>query len=1047
MHKLAELCIRRPVFATMLIMSLLVLGFYSYYHLGVDLYPKVDFPIVTITTTLEGASPEEIESQVTKKIEESVNTISGIEQLSSVSSEGVSQVIVQFVLEKNIEVASQDVRDKVNMILGELPNDTDAPIIQKMDPDSTPILVMTVSANRDSRDITYMADKFIKQQIESINGVGSVSLAGDRTREIHVWLDAAKLEQYGLTVNQVKQTLAAQNVEVPGGRIDRGQQEWQLRTLGRVEKSEYFKNIILAEKNGLAIRVQDVGRVEDSIEEPRSLARLDGKDSVILLIRKQSGTNTLEVVDKVKEKVVELKKNLPSDYNITINWDQSIYINGSFNAIKEHLIIGAILAALVVLLFIRNTRTMIISAISIPTSIIATFTLMWFMGFTLNTMTMLALVICVGIVIDDAIVILENIFRFIEEKNMEPMQASIEATKDIGLAVTATTLSLVIIFLPMAFMSGIIGRFMRSFGLTCAFAIMISLLVAFTLTPMLSSRFIKHTRKGDTAKDSMFYRFFDRSYTVFLEWSLKHRLAVSMLCLLIILSTIPLMWKIGKDFMVQDDQSMFQVSVKAPEEYSLQRMTQIMDEMNVKLSKLPGIKHVLVITGSGSTQKVNQGSILVELVDRKDRKEKQSDIMVMARKQLKEYKNIRLAVQEANTVGGGSGMQQADFQYYIKGPDINKLTAFSVDIKRFLASIPGVVDIDSSLEEGKPELRVNINREKASDLGVDVSSIAGSLRTLVGGEVVTSYKELDDRYDVRLRVELPNRNNAEAIKRLYVPSTKVGMVRLDQIATIDLGTGPSQINRLNRQRSVTFSANIDASQGQALGAVINKVDEHILTMNMGSAYSTGLIGKSKELGRTFSNFMMAFILSFIFMYMILASQFESFLHPITILLSLPLAIPFALISMFFFGETLNIFSLLGLFVLFGIVKKNSILQVDHANNLRRHEGMPRYEAVVTACRDRLRPILMTTFCLIAGMLPMALGSGPGSAMRRSVAFVVIGGQTLCLLLTLLITPVAYTLFDDVPGLGIWKWLARGINHLRGKTVEVVGGLFGSFLGK
>jgi HAE1 family hydrophobic/amphiphilic exporter-1 len=1030
----------------MLIMSLLVLGFYSYFHLGVDLYPKVDFPIITVTTTLAGASPEEIESQVSKKIEESVNTISGIEQLSSISSEGISQVIIQFVLEKDIDIASQDVRDKVNMILGDLPEDTDAPLIQKMDPDASPILVLTVSADRDPRDITYTADKFIKQQIESIDGVGGVQLVGDRTREIHVWMDAAKLEQYGLTVNEVKQTLAAQNVEVPGGRVDRGLQEWQLRTLGRVEKSEYFNNIILAERNGLPIRVRDIGRVEDSVEEPRTLAKLDGKDAIILQIRKQSGTNTLEIVDRVKEKVEEIQKTLPPDYKISINWDQSTYIEGSFDAIKEHLIIGAILAALVVLLFIRNTRTMIISAISIPTSIIATFTLMWLMGFTLNTMTMLSLVICVGIVIDDAIVILENIFRFIEEKNMNPMQASLEATRDIGLAVTATTLSLVIIFLPMAFMSGIVGRFMRSFGLTCAFAIMVSLLVAFTLTPMLSSRFIKHTRKGDSAKDSMFYRFFDRSYTLFLEWSLHHRLAVTLISILIILSTIPLVGIIGKDFMVQDDQAKFQVSVKAPEEYSLQKMTALMDEMNGKLSKLPGVKHVLMIAGSGSSQKVNEGSILVELVDRKDRKYKQADIMAMARNELKEYKQLRLAVQEASDVGGG-GMQHADFQYYIKGPDINKLTAYSEDMKKFLASLPGVVDIDSSLEEGKPELRVHIDRNKASDLGVNVSAIAESLRTLVGGQIVSSYKELDDRYDVRLRVELPNRNNAEAIKRLYVPSTKVGMVRLDQVASIDMGTGPAQINRLNRQRSVSFSANIDQDKGQSLGVVINKVNDHVKEMKLGSGYTTGLIGRSKELSRTFSNFIMAFILSFIFMYMILASQFESFLHPVTILLSLPLTIPFALISMLFFGETLNIFSLLGLFVLFGIVKKNAILQVDHANNLRRHEGMPRYEAVVTACRDRLRPILMTTFCLIAGMLPMALGTGPGSAMRRSVAFVVIGGQTLCLLLTLLVTPVAYTLFDDVPSLTIWKKSANGLRRMHARIVEIFGGVFGSFFGK
>jgi len=1014
MQKLAEVCIRRPVFATMLIMSLMVLGFYSYFKLGVDLYPKVEFPFVVVTTTLNGASPEEVESQITEKVEEAVNTISGIEELSSTSSEGMSQVFIKFVLERPVDQAAQDVRDKINTVLNDLPEGTDTPIIQKLDPDASPVLALSISADRSSREITYTADKLIKQQLETIDGVGSVQLVGDRTREVQIFLDAQKMEQYQLSVDQVKTLLAAQNVEVPGGRIDQDTRELQLRTLGRVEKVSDFEEIILTYRNGMPIRVKNIARVEDGVEEVRSLARLNGKETVVLIIRKQSGTNTLDVVDRIKSRLADIQKTLPKDYTISVNQDQTNYIKGSFEAIQEHLIVGAILAALVVMLFIRNFRSMIISAIAIPTSIIATFTLMLMMGYTLNMMTMMALVLCVGIVIDDAIVILENIFRFIEEKNMSPMEAARVGTADIGMAVMATTLSLIIIFLPLAFMSGIVGRFMSSFGMTCAFSIAVSLLVSFTLTPMLCSRFIKHDPKGDRAKDSLFYRSIDGFYTALLKWSLRYKWVVMVTALLLIVSSAGLIRLVGTDFMVNDDESQFQVTIRAPEGYSLSATKAITDQVEKDIQSLPGIKNTLVLLGSDSQAKVNRGSIYIELVDRKKRKETQNDIMGMTRNKLAQYKNVNLSVQMIDDMAGGAGMN-ADIMYYVQGPDFKKLETYANRIMYHLSTTKGVVDIDSSLEEGKPEVRVRIDRDRAADLGVNVSSIALSLRTLVGGEIVSNYKELDDRYEVRLRTDVGNRNQAEAIKRLYVPSTKLGMVRLDQVAKLDYGTGPSEIKRYARQRQVMIYANIDPNEkSTSLGAVIDNINAFVDNeLKMESGYNNGLLGRAKELGNTFQNFAIAFILSFIFMYMILAAQFESFTHPITILLSLPLSIPFALLSLLFFRETLNIFSLLGLFMLFGVVKKNAILQVDHANNLRRHEGLAINEAIVQACRDRLRPILMTTFCLIAGMAPMALGTGPGSAMRKSVAIVVIGGQALCLLITLLVTPVAYTLLDQM----------------------------------
>jgi HAE1 family hydrophobic/amphiphilic exporter-1 len=635
-------------------------------------------------------------------------------------------------------------------------------------------------------------------------------------------------------------------------------------------------------------------------------------------------------------------------------------------------------------------------------------------------------------VIDDAVVVLENIFRFIEEKGMEPMRAAREATADIGLAVLATTFSLVIIFLPVAFMGGIVGRFMSSFGFTSAFSILVSLLVSFTLTPMLCARFLKHADESvnghsKTAKESKGYGWIDRSYTAMLQWSMRHRLAMSLLSILVVLSVLPLFLLTGKDFLPQDDQSQFEVNVRGPEGTSLRGSTALAEQLEKDLQALPGLDSILTTVGADSQQRVNYISLFVELVPLHQRKQSQVEIMQQARHLMAKYsKDLRVAVQYPAAITGG-GFVNADLLYIIRGPELDKLKEYSEKIQSLVKEVPKVVDVDTSLEVGKPELRVHINRAKAADLGISVETIASSLRTMVAGEEVTFYQEGDNRYEVRLRVAKEDRNSAEALSRLFIPSSVVGNVQLSNVVTLDEGLGPAQIERYNRQRQVTISANIE--KGQALSEVIAQLEPKIAALNVGPAYQTGLQGRSRELGRAGSAFLIAFVLSFLFMYMILAAQFESFLHPITILLSLPMAIPFALFSLFVFGQTINIFSSLGILMLFGVVKKNSILQIDHMNNLR-HEGMPRYEAIIQACRDRLRPILMTTFALVAGMLPMALGQGVGSGVRRSVAIIVIGGQMLCLLLTLLAIPVAYSLFDDMATSLVWGRLFSSASRVK-----------------
>src|SRR5437773_2007053 len=562
MQWLAALCVKRPVFATVLILSLTVVGLFAFTLLGVDQFPKIDFPRVIVTTIQPGAAPEQIETEISDKIEEAVNTISGIDELRSVSSEGISQVIVSFILDKDTNVAAQEVRDKVNSVLPLLPKTIQQPRVDKFDPDAAPVLSLALSATKPVRDITEYADKVLRRQLESVNGVGQVLILGGRQRQINIWLDADRLRAYNLTVTDVSRALQSQNIEIPGGRVDQGPQSLTLRTRGRVQTVAEFGDIIVREKDGHPVRVADVARVEDGQAEAETIANVDGAGTVLLQVRRQSGTNTVEVVRAVKHRLADLKGNLPSGYNVRVVRDLSEFIEASIHNVEEHLVVGSILAALVVLLFLTNLRSTVISAIAIPTSIVATFGLVWYMGFTLNSMTMLALTLSVGIVIDDAIVVLENIYRFIEEKHDDQFHAAVEATQEIGLAVLATTLSLVAIFVPVGFMGGIVGRFMKSFGLTMAFAILVSLLVSFTLTPMLSARWLKIDRnEKQGSKDSKVFHALDAFYTRLLEWAMAHRAIVAVISVLVLLSSVPLFMMANKNFMPQDDQSEFEVNL------------------------------------------------------------------------------------------------------------------------------------------------------------------------------------------------------------------------------------------------------------------------------------------------------------------------------------------------------------------------------------------------------------------------------------------------------------------------------------------------------
>jgi hydrophobic/amphiphilic exporter-1 (mainly G- bacteria), HAE1 family len=1035
----------------MLIMSLVVVGTFSFFSLGVDLFPKIDFPTITVTVVNPGASPQEVETEITEKVEEAVNTISGIDELRSTSIEGISQVFVQFVLEKDVNVAAQEVENRVQTVIPNLPETAEQPTVQKLDTDAAPVLRISVSAPTNLRDVTEVAKKRIKERIESVSGVGQITVIGGQERQINVWVDPDKMRSYNVTPAEVANALRIQNMEFPSGRLDEGQTETSVRTLGKIRKPEEFNDIVVATRGEYQVKVKDLGYTEDGAEEIRSQARLNGQPAVTLIVSKQSGQNTVAVAHDIKARLAEIAPTLPKNYQMRIIGDNSIFIENSLHSIEEHLIVGSILASIVVFLFLWNFRTTFIAALAIPTSIISTFALMYAMGYTLNSITMLALTLMVGIVIDDAIVVLENIFRFIEEKGMEPFQAAIEGTREIGLAVLATTLSLMAVFVPIGFMQGIVGRFMSSFGLTASFAVGVSLIVSFTLTPMLAARLIKRPKEklvgeekidisgdGDVkefrqvephdSKHASWFRHVDNIYTKLLRFSMAHRWVIITLCALTFLAIIPLFMFVGKNFLPVDDQSQFEVSVRAPEGYSLSATSQLLERIASDIRKMPGVTDTLVTIGGGTQQIVNNGSIYVKLTDIHDRPKSQELMMADARELLKNYPpELRTAVQQVAAFSGG-GFRNANVQFLVSGPDLKKLEEYSAKILEKMKTIPDAVDVDSTLISGKPEVQLQVDRATAADLGVRVGDVSQALNTLVAGQEATTFNEGTDQYEVRVRAINPFRSDVEGLKRMIVPSSKVGWVTLDRLVKVSEGTGPSAVDRVNRQRQVTLLAN--TRPGGSAATITAEIDKYVKTLNLPAEYKSGYVGQSKEMGKAGFYFLLAIMLSFVFMYIVLAAQFESFIHPVTILLTLPLSIPFGIVSLLVTGQTVNIFSGLGLLLLFGVVKKNAILQIDHTNNLRSH-GMSRHDAIIQANRDRLRPILMTTIALVAGMIPLVLGSGAGAGTNRSIGVLVVGGQSLCLLLTLLAVPVFYSIFDDLSELRIFQRIGRASEWLFG----------------
>jgi HAE1 family hydrophobic/amphiphilic exporter-1 len=1014
---IAEISVKRPVFAIMMTAALIVLGAVSYESLGLDLMPKTDAPVVSVQANLPGASAEEIETTITKRIEEAVNTISGIDELRASSDQGNSRVTINFTLERDIESATQDVRDKLAQIVNQFPRDTRPLQITKMDPDAQPIFGFAVYGPRAGKELTEIAEKRVKQELETVKDVGSVGYNGDRKREIQLLLNADRLNAYGLTVDQVRTAVERQNVEIPGGQFTAGPADVALRTMGRIKNVEDFNRIVISYRSdGSVITFGDVGRVLDTTQEIKSATRLSGTPAIGVQVRKQSGTNTVEVVDRVQEKLRRIQAQLPQDIQISIGNDQSRFIRRSFEDIKLHLVLGGLLASVVVFLFIRNIRVTFIAALAIPTSIIGTFTFMKIAGFTLNNMTMLALSLATGIVIDDAIVVLENIFRFVEEKGVTPKEAAADATKEIGLAVMATTLSLVVIFVPVAFMTGQIGRYFYSFGLTSAAAILLSMFVSFTLTPALCAMWLKpEDAKADhsNTKSSGFYARIDALYGRMLVWSLGHRAVMIGIAGVVVLSAAFLYPYVGKELVPDDDQGEFSINVRLPRGTSYPRTEEFIAPIEKDVLALPALQRVM--------QNVNSGfaSFNITMIPLEERRISQQQLMIQARQMLRKYQGARISVSGGTDIsgassggrggpGGGGGGGFNRLNILIQGPDIEQLQQYTVQLMDLVRTIPGVVDVDTNFEPTQPELRINIDRARAADLGVNIDTLANNLRTLVGGEEVSEFKDGDDQFKVLLRLDEPFRTTAQ-MADLLVAAGPGKVVKVSDVAQLKSDFGPASIDRYNRQRQISVNANL---QGVPLGEVLANARVKVEELHLKAGYQAVFGGSARTLAEASSNFTIALVLAVIFIYMVLASQFNSFIHPLTIMTSLPLSLPAGLLALMAFGMTINVYSAIGLMMLFGVVKKNSILQVDYTNTLR-EQGMERHEALIVSNHVRLRPILMTTIAIVAGMIPIAFGKGAGAGSRASMAVTILGGQVLCLLLTLLVTPVVYSYFDDL----------------------------------
>ncbi|MGI6454724.1 MAG: efflux RND transporter permease subunit [bacterium] len=1017
---ISHFSIRRPVAATMLIAMLVVFGIIGLSRLGISLFPNIDYPIITVSTEWRNARPEEVDNEITDELEDAISSVSGIKHINSESSSGRSRITVEFELDKDIDVAAQEVRDKVSAKLDDLPEDAEIPTVDKQDVNAQPVIWLSLTGQYAIDELTRVADDLIRPMLQKINGVGEVRLGGDRRKEVHIRLNRDRLAAYQIGVNEVISAIQNQHVEVPSGKVESSKQEYLIRTMGEFKRAKDFEQLIVAMRNNEPVRIKDIGYSIAGREEGRAVAKFSTKTyserTVSLGVTPRSGANEVAIARGVKQMIPDLRALLPEGMVLNISNDRSVFIEQSINEVRGQLVIGGILAALVIYLFLQNSRTTLISSIAIPTSILSTFACMYMMGFTMNNMTMLGLVVAVGIVIDDAIVMVENIYRHRYSLRKSAMQAAYDASEEIGFAIISTTLVLGGVFLPVAFMGGMTGRLFFEFAITMAFAIVCSSLVALTVVPMLSSRFLTiHTHRWFLLR--MFEAMMDRAisiYRYFLNWFLRHRLAIIMLALLVLAGSVELYNRIGKEFTSPEDQGRIFIRVQAPLSYSIEKTGDVIDRILAILDQVPEVSHTFSIAGTGSG---NQGIVYTTLFPRNTRTRSQQEIQTELRAKLKELPDVRASVTDISPLGGRS--RSEDIQLVIQGPNIEMIDYYSNAIMEALAQRPGYVGITRNLEIGKPEVRVQIDREKAADAGIQVRDIASTVGALIGGVEVAQFKEGGKSYDIRVRLDPEQRLIPEDVQRIWIRDGNGELVDIKNFVHLQTGVGPSVINRMDRQRSATVYASLENKVlGQALEEVQALADE-ILP----EGYTTKHAGNAESFQDAGSYIIFVFVLSILLTYMILAAQFESFIHPFSIMMGLPLASVGAFGLLMLLDNTLNLYSMIGLVLLVGLAAKNGILLVEYTNQLR-DRGYSVHDALVEAGAVRLRPILMTAISTIAGVIPVVLGLGEGSESRQPMGVAISGGMISSTFLTLAVVPVVYSYLDQFSHWRLFAFMKR-----------------------
>lgn len=1009
--KITEISLKRPVFATVMILALVVLGLFSYINLNVDEYPSVEIPVVAIRVDYPGASPEQVESKVTQKVEDAVSVIPGVDHLSSTVKEGVSTTVIQFTMETDPASAAQDVRDKLGRLQGALPDDAKTPIVSRYDPNDTAVASIALTGNISPRELTILANDVVAKRLESIDGVAAVNVQGGVDREIKINMDSDKLAAYNLTIPEIINNLRNENMDNPGGMVTSGSHQTNLRSVGTLISPKQFLDLPIAQRNGVQLFVKNVATVEDSTVDVTSVTKLNDKPAVGLDVMKQSGSNTVQVVDNVKKEIERIQKDLPAGVQMTLVRDNSKNINDSIHDVLFNLVLGGLLAVAIVFLFLGNWRSTVIAAIAIPTSIITSFLAMKALNFTLNTMSLLALSLAVGLLIDDAIVVIENIVRHLE-MGKDKYDAASEGTAEIGLAVTATTLTLVAVFLPVGMMTGIVGQYFKQFGITVAVSVLVSLFVAFTLTPMLSAKYLSRgVEGGETNKLSKAlaawnkkFDYWTERYGNILKYALEHRVKVMAIAAVLFIGSLTLVPMLGSTFVPDSDNGEISVSATVDPGMTPQAVSEIADNIGQIVRQVPQVRMTY------STADINNISILTELTPKSDRKVSDNQIIADLRQKLKGIPGVQISVSKKTGVGGGS----KPVSLVIQGTSLDKLAEIADQVEQLVASTPGAVDVSSSYDAGTPDVQIAVDRDKASDLGVSTSNIANTLQTMFNGSVVSQFKDENDSYDVRLILAPGDRKSLTDVSNIYLASTNKAqngqsiMVPISQVTNTIYSTSPTQIKRYDRQDQITISANLN---GTTLGQFNNALNPQLAQIKLPDGYKFVATGQSQQMADAFKGIIMALAMAVLFIFFVLAAQFESYIDPFAIMLALPLAIIGAILGLLIAHSQLSMMSLIGIIMLMGLVTKNAILLVDFAKQ-RMEQGIERNQALVEAAIVRMRPIMMTTTAMIFGMVPLALGIGPGAEARAPMAHAIIGGLITSTILTLVVVPVVYTLLDD-----------------------------------